>query len=122
MNLHDSRAHLRQTKKLRLPRLQAGVRRPGDLATFHPPLGERRADLWWQAQVVDLTPNGMGVVLTRHFGSGSMLEVNLPGPADPAGQTFLLRVLDVQPGDSGGWFHRCAFVRDVGADEIQALQ
>jgi hypothetical protein len=122
MSFQDTAAHLRQTKKLRLPRLQAGVRRPGDLGSFHPPLGERRSDLWWQAQVSDLTPSGLCVILTRHFGSGSILDVNLPSRADPSGKTFLLRVLEVRSGDSGGWSHRCAFVRPLTDDEMQGLQ
>jgi hypothetical protein len=122
MNVRESPSHLRQTKKLRLPRLQAGVRRVGDPATFHPPLGDRRADLWWHAQVTDLTQTGVGLVLSRHFGAGTLLEVNLPSPADPAGKTYLLRVVDVQAAEQGQWCHRGAFVRHLSEDEIQALR
>jgi len=34
----------------------------------------------------------------------------------------LLRVVDVQAADQGRWCHRCAFVRHLGDDEIEALR
>jgi hypothetical protein len=121
MTGRDGSAHLRTTQKLRVFQLRAGVRQPGDLATFYPPAGERRPDLWWEAMVPALSSTKLTLVLGRRFEVGTLLAVDIRNALQNAGLTLLARVGRVTASDTGGWVIHGDLLHPLAEDELTEL-
>lgn len=75
--------------------------------------GERRP-----ARIVNISAGGIGLLLPCQFSSGTLLHLELPAEA---ARLALIRVVRVIEHTTGGWFHGCEFVDQLGAEELNDL-
>jgi diguanylate cyclase (GGDEF)-like protein len=68
------------------------------------------------ATVQNLSPEGVGLSLSRAFLAGSVLVVE---PLSDQAPTLLARVVRVEPTDDGHWLHGCALSTKLSADELE---
>jgi hypothetical protein len=76
----------------------------------------------WDAQVVDISTTGVGLLLKRRFEPGTLLSFRLEGPA--GGQSFnaLARVIHTTRQAAGGWLLGCALVGELDAAQLRAFR
>ncbi len=120
-----SQAHLVTactTKKVRLMQRRAGVCLPCTPHTFHPPTGQRRADLWWEAMVVGLQPTKAALIVGRRFEPGSLLEVEIAAPSGPAVTTQMAQATEIKPQETGGYLIQALFVPPLADDVFASLR
>lgn len=75
--------------------------------------GERRP-----ARILNISAGGIGLLVPCQFSSGALLHLELPAEA---ARLALIRIVRVVPHASGGWFHGCEFVDQLGSEELQDL-
>jgi hypothetical protein len=99
---------------------RAYVRQECNLNVFSQP-GEGRLDhVWWPATVRNISPGGIGLVLSRPFEVGTLLAMELPSSTQSGGHKFFARVRHATP-HRDGWLLGCAFVTKLSPEEIAAL-
>lgn len=97
------------------------VRHPCNLDTMCQP-GEGRLDqFWWLAQVQDISPRGMRLVLGRRFESGTTLAIAMQSTTYAYSLTLQAEVVYANPHPSGGFATGCVFSRELTDDELKAL-
>jgi hypothetical protein len=111
-----------RTKKVRIIERRAGVRYPCTRTTFYPPVGERRADLWWEGAVLSLRTTRVVLVLGRRFEVGTILEVDLHKLLPTMSGTWLIRVAHVKAKDNNGWVVNGDFLLPLDPDDLQEQQ
>jgi hypothetical protein len=72
------------------------------------------------ALVYDLSPRGIGLVLDRELGVGTLLEVEVDRAADVR-LLFLALVRHVTPRDDGTWLVGCEFSRRLKPKQVEDL-
>lgn len=98
----------------------AWVRFPCDAqATFRPSAASDPGE--WQAQVVNISPSGIGLVVSKCFQPGTMLNIALPIPSDQMFRTILACVVHVTPCDEGKWTLGCSFATDLNDEDLQTF-
>jgi hypothetical protein len=106
---------------LRIER-RAWIRYPTDRDTFcRPGTGRKDRDLWWQAEVRNLSAGGIGLVLNRRFTPGTILSVELPSANQGPVILLLARVVHATAQADGGWLIGCEFATRLRDDDLQAL-
>lgn len=75
----------------------------------------------WRGQLEDVSASGVRVVLDRPLEPGSLLVLELPGPADSPPRRFVARVLRAVPEADGRWSLGCAFARHLSPDRLEAF-
>ena len=101
---------------------RAWVRYPTDLPGSCQPLGQRRDDnLWWSAQVRDLSAGGIGLVVSRRFEVGTILSVELPSTTQGPSVSVLARVVRCAALADGRWLIGCEFASPLSEDDVRAL-
>jgi hypothetical protein len=103
--------------------VECGVypRHASRLAADCQPIAARGAnELWWPAQIRDVSLGGLGLVLRRRFEAGTGLVVELP---EGSGGTFtvIARVVRVRAESGGVWLHGCTFVSTLSEDALATL-
>ena len=68
----------------------------------------RSDQAWWFAQVRDLSPRGVGLVVRHRFEPGTLLLVELSSGDQHASQTFRARVIHATS-EEDGWLLGCVF-------------
>jgi len=109
------------TKKVRIVQRRAGIRHPCTREAFYPPVGERRADLWWDAAVLSLRTTEVVFVTGRRFEVGTVLEVALDSQAPAASRGLLMRVAQVKAKETNGWVVNGRFLVPLDQDDLEAL-
>lgn len=79
-------------------------------------VGER-----WSAQVRDISADGLGLVLDRHFDPGTILEVEIGSADGSLAYTVVARVSHSKRLDNGQWLAGCSFVGRVSDEELRDL-
>ncbi len=97
------------------------TRFPLSLEFFYRPITTPDDEIWWLAQVRNISIRGLGLVLQRTLAPGTLLEVELENPAKGFHRVVQARVVHVQPTPGRGFMAGCAFVNKLEADEIQAI-
>ncbi len=99
---------------------RAWVRFPCDSqATYRPsPAGEVGE---WQAQVTNVSPSGIGLLVSRQFQPGTMLNIALPTHSDECFRTVLVCVIHVTPQENETWALGCSFPTELSAEDLQAF-
>ena len=90
----------------------------GREAVSHPLDGQD--SLCWGAQVRDLSASGIGLSLCYPFKLGTLLAVDLQGPAGTA-RTLLARVIRVNDQADGTWTVGCEFVKPISDSEVEIM-
>jgi hypothetical protein len=75
----------------------------------------------WPAQVVDLSPNGIGLHVAQPLDAGTLLSLDLYAETETAARVLLGCVVRVDASPEGGWVAGCNFLRELTEDELQAL-
>src|SRR5262245_47028071 len=103
---------------------RAWVRYPCALPGACEPIPARtaaQAEMKWQAQVRDLSVNGLSLKLLRRFEPGTTLFIELPNVADGLSRSIGVRVRNVRPDPVGGWIIGCQFNRPMNEEDLKAL-
>ncbi len=102
-----------------LPReLRAEVRHPCELESACSTGARETA---WPARVRDLSASGIGLVLSRWFSKGAVLDVQIQQPNGSGPRRLLARVVHVRKQSDGQWLVGCALASRLSAETLQAL-
>ncbi|MCS6851805.1 MAG: PilZ domain-containing protein [Gemmataceae bacterium] len=88
-------------------------------ASCHP-IATTRDDPW-PAQVRDLSPRGIGLLLKRRFEPGTLLAVELQSLSQSYSRTLVARVVHAKAQSSGDWMIGCMLASRLDEDELEAL-
>jgi hypothetical protein len=97
-------------------------RYPCDLpTTCKPPsiLGE--GELTWNAQILNISRGGVGLLIRRRFEPGAILIIALPGQEPGTSHAVLARVVHATRQDKG-WLVGCAFISNLSNEELEAIR
>jgi hypothetical protein len=72
-----------------------------------------------QAQVINLSANGVALCLEQSVQAGALLNLELHGPT--SSRIILACVVRVEPEAEGLWLVGCNFIRDLTDQELEAL-
>jgi hypothetical protein len=99
---------------------RAWVRFPCDSqATYRPsPAGEVGE---WHAQITNVSPSGIGLVVSRQFQPGTMLNIALPTHSDECFRTVLACVIHVTPQKNETWALGCSFPTELSAEDLRVF-
>jgi hypothetical protein len=86
---------------------------------FYRFLGDLSPELWWRAEIRDVSPMGLGLILTRPAATGTRLTVDLREAGLP--RNAVARVARCCP-MAGGWFAGCSLSRPFTAEEVKWLR
>ncbi len=73
------------------------------------------------AQVLNISPNGVGLLVGRAIDVGTLLSVDLRGTGDQAPLTIMASVARLTARDNDEWALGCNFIRELSDRELQAL-
>jgi hypothetical protein len=73
------------------------------------------------AQVLNISPTGVGLLVDREVENGTLLSVELASAAGRAGKTMLSCVVHVGRHGEGGWALGCNFITELSEAELLAL-
>jgi serine/threonine protein kinase len=74
----------------------------------------------WPGTVHDLSPRGVGLVISRRFEPGTMLRVDLESSGGTA-RELPARVVNVRSEAAGHWFHGCVFPEPLTDADLRDL-
>ena len=98
---------------------RAAVRYPSVCATACHPVPE--GDALCTARVVDISTNGVGLLVDRYVEAETLLAVELQCEETAATYTLLVEVRRATQRAPGEWLLGCSFARDLSEAELRAL-
>jgi hypothetical protein len=75
----------------------------------------------WPAEVLDISPSGIGLGVGRPIEPGTLLNLDLQDPAGRITTSMLACVVHVTDREGGGRALGCNFIRELSEQELQAL-
>lgn len=100
---------------------RASVRQPRDANTScHVPFV--RGEPTWPARICDISVGGVGLVVGRWFGEGTLLEVEFTEANRLTPGRYLVRVRHARPQPDGTWIIGGAFLRPLHEDDLQRFE
>jgi hypothetical protein len=78
-------------------------------------------DTDWAGRVRNLSRGGLRLLLPRRFEPGTLLQIEVESVRDGDPVPLLARVIHVGPEAPGVWAVGCAFLRELGRDDLEAL-
>jgi serine/threonine protein kinase len=75
----------------------------------------------WEAEVTNISTQGLGIVLGRRFERGTVLELAWSQIHQDVAGSLMARVARTQAHDPGSWFLGCELAHLLGDDDIRAL-
>jgi len=88
--------------------------------TLYHPMYKRRNEQGWPAKVRDISADGIGLILCRWFGQGTLLEVELHNASRTAWRQLSVRVRHATP-CADGWLVGGAFVEPLNERDLKAF-
>jgi hypothetical protein len=85
---------------------------------FYRFLGDLGHELWWRAEVRDVSATGLGLTFTRPTTTGARLTIDLHDAGLP--RRAVARVVHCRRA-GGAWWVGCTLSRPLTPDEVQAL-
>jgi hypothetical protein len=73
------------------------------------------------AQVLNLSANGIGLLVDEHVDAGALLNVDLIGKNGASVRTILSCVVHVNQRGPAQWALGCNFIRELGEDDLKGL-
>lgn len=86
---------------------------------FYRFLGDLSHELWWKAEIRDVSPTGLGLILTRPAATGTRLTIDLREAG--LARNAVARVARCHP-VAGGWFAGCSLGRPFSPEEVECLR
>jgi hypothetical protein len=100
---------------------RADPRLPCSMEVSVQPISGKGCDLWWLAEIQDVSQHGIGMLSTRRFEFGAFVAIHLANLDNSFSQTKTARVMHVvQRGDR--WFVGCALNTPLDAEEMAAFR
>ena len=78
-------------------------------------------EILWPARVVNISCGGAGLLLSRRFEPGTLLQVELQIPKKGFSRPLLVQVLHVTGHEYGGWLVGCTFTQPLAEDELKSM-
>jgi hypothetical protein len=78
-------------------------------------------EILWPARVVNISCGGVGLLLSRRFEPGFLLQVELQIPHKGFSRPLLVQVLHATGHERGGWLLGCSFPQPLTEEEVQQL-
>src|SRR5262245_51855451 len=79
-------------------------------------------EILWPSRVVNISCGGLGLLLSRRFEPGTLLQVEVQTPKQGFSRPLLVQVLHLTGHDHGGWLLGCVFTQPLSEDELQQLR
>ena len=79
------------------------------------------ADTLHQARVLNLSPNGIGILVDQEISNGTLLSLKLQGSHHQPPVSVLACVVHVMGGPTGGWSLGCNFITELDDDMLHEL-
>ena len=99
---------------------RAWVRFPCDSqATYTPSSSSEIGE--WQAQVTNVSPSGIGLVVSKEFQPGTILNIALPLDSHECFRTVLACVIRVRRQENETWSLGCSFPTELSAEDLEAF-
>jgi len=109
-----------QRLKPHLQDYRAWVRFPCDAkATYKPSAPSERGE--WQAQIENVSPNGIGLIVSKKFEPGTMLNIALPTSSDQMFRMVLACVVRASPQEGDKWALGCSFATELKDEDLQSF-
>lgn len=99
---------------------RAWVRYPCDLDSNCQPLAGTRG-LQWPGKIRNVSRGGAAVTLARRFEVGTVLAIDVQGPAGEVVGTVLARVVHLTLQEDGSWLLGCAFTNPLREEDLKTL-
>ncbi len=78
-------------------------------------------DILWPARVINIACGGVGLVLSRRFEPGTLLQVELQIPKRGFSRPLLMQVTHIAGHEFGGWLIGCSFTNPISDEELQQM-
>jgi hypothetical protein len=79
------------------------------------------AEAAWPARILNISPAGMALHVTRAIANGCLMSAQLQGAPGRAPLTILACVVHVSTQSDGGHVLGCNFIRELGEQDLQRL-
>ncbi|HXG09930.1 MAG TPA: PilZ domain-containing protein [Gemmataceae bacterium] len=100
---------------------RAHVRHSCSQPAFFQPAPQPGDDLWWQAEICDMSIGGLALITRRRFEPGTILDVQVPNEEGSGERILLARVARVVRQEDATWLIGCEFLRRIDNEDLQAL-
>jgi serine/threonine protein kinase len=100
---------------------RAHARHSAEMASRCLPVAAHEEDAW-PTRIHDVSRSGIGLIVTRRFEVGTVLELRLPSQAEGAPRHLLVQVMRQQAQSSRKWLIGCKFASLIDEDELKALR
>jgi hypothetical protein len=100
---------------------RAELRYPCRVRVFYQPGVGKLEGFWWRATVIDISTNGLGLLLSHGFELGTLLTIEMPAIGSQAPRRLGARVVHVTPAARGCWTAGCVVVSKLGTNEVSDL-
>jgi serine/threonine protein kinase len=78
-------------------------------------------ELQWSAKLLDVSADGIGLVVNRRFEPRTVLLMDLPQKCGDHGRRFLVRVVRAEQLSARAWLIGCVFARRLNDEDREAL-
>jgi hypothetical protein len=100
---------------------RAWVRFPSTQTTLCQEKTAQTYDLWFMAKILDISPNGMRLLLGHAFDLGSVVAIEPIRTTQPIGRSLHARIIYCNEEKRGLWVIGCEFTSPLAEQEIEAL-
>jgi hypothetical protein len=99
---------------------RAEPRRRCTLEVSCQPITVKPCDLWWLAEITDVSTSGVGMLSTRRLERGTFVAIQFANPISAFSKTKIARVMHVAPSE-GKWLVGCVFQTPLDSAEMEVL-
>ena len=78
-------------------------------------------DFWLWGEALDISTDGICLVLSCRFPSGTQIAIEPVGKADVIGKSIHAKIVHSKKGSDGKWILGCEFAQPLSAAELQGL-
>lgn len=79
-------------------------------------------EILWPARVVNVSCGGVGLLLSRRFEPGTLLQVEVQIPKLGFFRPLLVQVLHLTGQEFGGWLVGCSFTQPLEENDVKQLR
>jgi hypothetical protein len=99
---------------------RAEPRLPCALEVSCQPISAKGCDLWWLADIKDVSTRGVGMLSTRRFEQGAFIAIQLANMNNASSRTKVAKVVRVMASENK-WFLGCIFQTPLDAAELASI-
>jgi hypothetical protein len=99
---------------------RAEPRLPCSLEVSCQPISTKGCDLWWLADIKDVSTRGVGMLSTRRFEQGAFIAIQLANLNNVSSRTKVAKVVRVVASENK-WFLGCVFQTPLDTAELASI-